>query len=224
MIAILPKLSTEPSAPGLTISVAVNGDSLSTWFPSAAASFTRHSDALLDLKLAGEDQTAAKLRSGEVLAAVTADPVPAPGCRTVCLGALRYVAVAEPDLHRRYFPDGVSERSLASAPMLRTDRDDALQTRWASEILSVAHLPPTHWVPSTQGFIDLLLAGLGWGMVPHLLAERHIQNGALIALQPTRVLDVKLYWQYSRLFARALAELNRAVISAAKTALISCDA
>jgi LysR family transcriptional regulator (chromosome initiation inhibitor) len=140
------------------------------------------------------------------------------------LGGLQYVAVAEPDLYRRHFVKGVNKDSLARAPMLRTDRHDALQTRWASAILSADHSPPTHWVPSTQGFVDLLLAGLGWGMVPQLLAERHIQTGALIALQPARALDVKLYWQYSRLFARARSELNRAVISAAKSALIACDA
>jgi LysR family transcriptional regulator (chromosome initiation inhibitor) len=86
VIALLPQLFAEPPTSGLTIRVAVNGDSLSTWFPAAAASFTRGSDALLDLMLAGEDQTAESLRSGEVLAAVTADPISVQGCRTVCWG------------------------------------------------------------------------------------------------------------------------------------------
>lgn len=223
VVALLPRLSSEPLSGAVTISVAVNGDSLSTWFPAAAAAFARQSDALLDLTLTGEEQTADRLRSGEVIAAVTSDPLPVQGCRTIYLGALRYVAVAESDLYDRCFGDGVNELSLACTPILRTDRHDALQARWASEILSAVHLPPTHWVPSAQGFVDLILAGLGWGMVPQLIADRYIKSGLLVALQPARVLDVNLYWQYSRLFARALHELNRAVISASRGALVRCE-
>jgi LysR family transcriptional regulator (chromosome initiation inhibitor) len=44
--------------------------------------------------------------------------------------------------------------------MLRFDRRDALQARWAREALGVAALDaPAHWVPSTQGFVDGALAG-----------------------------------------------------------------
>ena len=77
-------LESDLSLPGLagrlpTLRVAVNADSLATWFPAAAAAFAADDTAMLDLTLDDEDHTAARLRSGEVVAAVTADPTPVTG-------------------------------------------------------------------------------------------------------------------------------------------------
>lgn len=221
LLGRLPKPVADAADARLTIRIGVNGDSLGTWFPAAAALFARTNTALLDLVLDGEDQTADRLRSGEVLAAVTADPSPVQGCRTVGLGSLRYLAVASPDLFDRHFRQGIDERSLSRAPMLRTDRNDALQARWARTVIGTELTSPTHWAPSTQGFIDLILSGLGWGMAPELIARKHLSAGRLIELNPGATLDVELFWQYSRLYARVLADLNRAVVSSAKAALIS---
>jgi LysR family transcriptional regulator (chromosome initiation inhibitor) len=50
--------------------------------------------------------------------------------------------------------------------MLRFDRRDDLQFRWAREAWGTTITPPTHWTPSTQGMLDMTLAGLGWSMAP----------------------------------------------------------
>ena len=123
--------SLAPNGPPLTLRVAVNADSLATWFPAAAGAFARSTGLLLDLTLEDEAHTVARLRSGEVLAAVTADPEPVPGCLTIALGSLRYAACASPDYLRRFFPAGVTPEALAVAPHLRFDRRDVLQSRWA---------------------------------------------------------------------------------------------
>jgi LysR family transcriptional regulator (chromosome initiation inhibitor) len=82
LAAELPMLAgADPDRPK-TLRIAVNADSLGTWFlPAAAARFATRSGVLLDVVLEGEEQTAERLRTGEVLAAVTADPVPVSGCR-----------------------------------------------------------------------------------------------------------------------------------------------
>lgn len=54
-----------------TLRVAVNADSLATWFVPAMAAFCAGGDALLDLSLDDEAHTADRLRRGDVLAAVT---------------------------------------------------------------------------------------------------------------------------------------------------------
>ncbi len=105
------------------LKIAVNADSLATWLPPALAGFGRSGDVTLDLTLDDEAHTAERLRSGEVVAAVTADPEPVQGCRTLALGRLVYAACASPDYCARYFPRGVvDERTLARAPKLRFDR------------------------------------------------------------------------------------------------------
>ncbi|UIJ44271.1 LysR family transcriptional regulator ArgP [Sphingomonas cannabina] len=199
----------------LTLRIAVNADSVATWFPHAAAAFVRDTGTLLDLVLEDEAHTADRLRSGEVLAAVTADPEPVPGCRTIGLGVLRYVACASPDFMARYFEDGVNAQTLAKAPYLRFDRRDALQARWAKDAHGIALKAPRHWVPSTQGFLNLALAGLGWGMQPLSLAQPYIAAGHLVELTPALPVEVKLHWTVARLHAASLRALTDAVRAAA---------
>jgi LysR family transcriptional regulator (chromosome initiation inhibitor) len=205
----------EPS----TVRVAVNADSVSTWFPQAAAMFAADTGAMLDLVLEDEAHTADRLRSGEVLAAVTADPSPVSGCKTYPLGAIDYVAVASPVFMARFFADQVNAESLRSAPILRFDRRDQLQARWAREAWSVEIAPPTHWAPSTPGMLDMTLVGLGWAMAPQVLAAPHLAAGRLVELAPQRRFSVSLYWQRSRLSARLLDRLTQAVRTAASRAL-----
>ena len=222
MAMALPALAgtDDGSAKPVTVRVAVNADSLGTWFMPAAARFAAESGALLDLVLDGEEHTAERLRTGEVLAAVTADTAPVQGCRTLALGALRYVATASPAFMARHFPNGVTPAALATAPVLRFNHKDHLQARWAAAAAGVALAAPAHWVPSTQGFVDGALAGLGWGMNPLALVEAHLATGRLVELLPGRWSDVPLQWQHARIGARLLESLTRAVLAAARHGLI----
>lgn len=218
VVADLPRLAEPASGPAL-MRVAVNADSVSTWFPAAAAQFAAETGARLDLVLEDEAHTADRLRTGEVLAAVTAEPVPVSGCRTYPLGAIDYVATASPAFMTRFFAAGVEAASLERAPMLRFDRRDGLQARWAHEALGVRPEPPVHWAPATHAMLDLCLAGLGWAMTPYALAEPHLAAGRLVELPPHRRLSVALYWQRTRLAARLLDRLTQAVRATAAHAL-----
>lgn len=204
-----------------TLRVAVNADSLATWFPAAAAAFGRAAAATLDLTLDDEGHTAERLRGGEVVAAVTADPGPVPGCRTLALGTMRYAACAAPDFAARHFPGGATAEALARAPQLRFDRRDDLQARWALAAVGAAPAGPVHWVPSTHAFLDLALAGLAWGMQPSGLAGPHLAAGRLVEIAPGRPLDVALHWTVARLPAASLRALTAAVTAAARRSLLA---
>lgn len=219
MVGELPSILGQQAEERPTIRIAVNSDSLNTWFPAALTSFSEKTGALFDLVLEDEGHTAERLRSGEVLAAVTADPTPVQGCRTVALGALRYLAVASPAYVARHFPRGVDEASLQAAPVLRYDRMDHLQARWARDHCGVNLASPRHWVPSTQAFIDLTLAGFAWGMNPEMLAAPYVKSGRLVELLPGKVTEVRLYWQASRVGARLLEALTGDVQRAARKVL-----
>jgi LysR family transcriptional regulator, chromosome initiation inhibitor len=203
----------------VTLRVAVNADSLGTWFIDALASFTTQEDALLDVAIDDEEHTVEWLRSGEVLAAVTAHTQPVQGCNSVALGRLNYHAVASPQFVRRHFAAGVTAATLAKAPSLRFNRKDRLQAQWARRICRREVDTPTHWLPSTQAFIDASLAGIGWGMNPIQLVREHLKSGALVELVPGRALAVPLYWQHTRLQVAQLSRLTRAVMEAARLAL-----
>ncbi len=221
MAAILPDLVGEAlQGRPLLLRIAVNSDSLATWFMPAAAAFAERSGASLDLLLDDEAYTADRLRSGEVLAAVTTDVVPVQGCRTLPLGSLTYIATASPAFARRWFPEGVGTASLAVAPLLRFDRRDDLQARWARKFTEASLASaPTHWIPATQGCIDAARAGLGWGMAPAQLVGVALDEGQLVDLAPGSTLEVPLYWQHARLGARLLMGLTRDIEAAAQANL-----
>lgn len=218
---LAPVLGGGTAGPGNrpTLPVAVNADSLATWFPAAAAAFARTANVSLALVLDDEAHTTGRLRSGEVLAAVTAEPEPVPGCRTIALGALDYAACASPEFAARHFAAGITPQALAQAPCLRFDRRDMLQARWARAVCGAEQLGPVHWVPSTHGFLDMTLAGLGWAMHPCVLAEAHLAAGRLVELSAPHRLDVPLHWTVTRLPTVALRGLTQAVRAAAGAAL-----
>ncbi|GBQ91233.1 transcriptional regulator [Gluconacetobacter johannae DSM 13595] len=223
MIAALPVLATgqatDTGPP--TVRIAVNADSLGAWLLPAIAAFARRGDVLVDLVIDDEGHTAERLRSGEVLAAVTTDAAPVQGCRTIALGALRYVAVASPAFMRQWFAGGVDAATLARAPILRFDRRDMLQARWARTITGAELTAPTHWLPSSHGFLDASIAGLGWSVNPLLMAEPYLSTGQLVELAPRHYLHVPLYWQQVRIGTRLLGKLTREVEAAAQRSLVS---
>src|SRR5260370_16967891 len=107
-----PELVPEGQTALPTLKLAVNADSLSTWFMDAMSAFTRDGNELLDISIDDQDHTAKRIREGEVLAAVTATSSAIPGCNTWPLGRMRYVAAASPDFIRRYLKDRSEERRV----------------------------------------------------------------------------------------------------------------
>ncbi|MFT3719415.1 LysR family transcriptional regulator ArgP [Pseudorhodoferax sp.] len=200
--------------------VAVNADSLASWFAPAAARYAAEAPVLLELAVDDQDHTAERLRSGAVLAAVTALAAPAAGCNSQALGALRYVAAASPAFMARHFADGVQARTLARAPSLLYDRKDRLQARWVRRLCRRTVPLPCHLLPSPQAFVEAALAGMGWGMQPLLLVRPLLADGRLVELAPGTPLDVPLYWQHARAASSLLDGLGRAVRDAARASLL----
>ena len=204
----------------VTLRIATNADSLGTWFLAAMADFTRHSTHLLDIAVDDQDHTAEWLRAGRVLAAVSGLEKPVAGCQRIALGKLRYHATASPAFIACHFAQGVTAEALAHAPALTFNQKDRLQTAWIRMAAGEELPPPTHWIPSTQGFVEAAARGMGWGMNPAPLVRDEIARGILVELIPGLVLDVPLYWQMSRLAAGQLRDLTRAVTAAAAAALL----
>lgn len=217
----LPGLAAgEAAGARVTVNVATNADSLGTWFVSAVAGFTETSGFLLNVAIDDEEHTADWLRRGRVLAAVTSFEKPVQGCRVVSLGRLRYRATATPEFVARHFPEGATREAIAQAPGLTFSQKDRLQQAWLRETLGDAIDFPTHWLPSTQGFLEATLAGMAWALNPAHLADGYIASGRLVELVPGATLDRPLYWQVNRLAAGQLSGLTRSVQAAARRVLI----
>ncbi len=210
----LPQLGTGP----LTLRIAVNADSLATWVLPALAECDGF---LFDLVIDDQDVSQDWLRRGEVVAAITAHAAAPPGCDSLPLGALRYLATASPAYFGRWMPDGPTAAALAQAPGLTFSDKDKLQERWAARQFPGARGAfPTHRLASSQGFVEACLLSLGWAMNPEALVRPHLKAGRLVDLAPGTALDVPLHWQFTRLAAPALAPLTRAIRAHAAKALV----
>ncbi|WP_172329157.1 LysR family transcriptional regulator ArgP [Mangrovicoccus sp. HB161399] len=219
LFGLLPGLAEGAPQP-VTLDIAINSDSLATWFLAAAAPFAAETGFMLNLVTDDEEHTADWLRRGRVLAAVTTLERPVQGCQVKPLGRLRYLAAASPDYLARHFPDGVTAGALARAPALTFGQKDRLQRDWVQRNFGTVPDFPTHWLPSTEGMIEATLLGLGWGMGPEPLLRAHMKAGRIAEMVPGAVLDRPLHWQVSRLAAGRFDRLTRLVTAAARQSLI----
>lgn len=207
----------EPAAGGpAELAVAVNADSLATWFEPVLATAAAWGDVTMRIHVEDQDHSATLLRSGEVIGAVTSDPVAAAGCESRPLGSMRYVPMATPavrDAHRH--GGGVD---WARLPVVRFNAKDDLQHAFLARHGVAGDGPPVHVVPSSQGFLAAVVAGLGWGMVPALQLS-DVPPGALVPMPGGDPVDVPLRWQVWRLRSPRIDRLSAAVADAARAGL-----
>ena len=201
----------------MTLAVAVNADSLATWFMDALTEVPASLRVGFELLREDEAYTAALLRRGRVAAAVTRDASAVTGCRVTKLGVMRYRASASPAFVERWLSSGPIERTLTAAPMLVFDRNDELQDQFLTTLTGEREGGgrTRHLIPTSDAFLGAVARGLGWGMIPDEQAALLPQD-ALVDLAPGHAVDVPLYWQQWRLDSPALKALSEAVISAAR--------
>jgi LysR family transcriptional regulator, chromosome initiation inhibitor len=210
------RVAMKDDAGQVEVTVAVNADSLATWFRDVLAEVgARHG---LTLRLVVEDQaySGRLLRGGEALAAVTSDPQPVQGCRSEHLGFLRYRPAATPELAERW--RGGRSHDWQRMPVVVFNSKDALQ----HDVLrarGVTEPDTMHLVPTSADFHEAVRLGLGWGMLPEPQLRPDLESGRLVTLGGRTHHDVHLHWQRWRIDSAALEALTDAVRRAARAHL-----
>jgi len=178
----------------VSVPLAVNADSLATWFLEPLARLMQRHPVVFELHRDDQDFTAGLLESGTVMGAVTSRSTPVAGCRVSPLGVMRYEAVATPEYLARWLPGGVTTEALEIAPLVDFDRRDDLQSQWLAALGTDAAAPPRSYVPASNDFAAAIKLGLGWGLLPGFQSAAELASGLLERLGGPPV-DVPLYWQ-----------------------------
>ncbi|WP_336512144.1 LysR family transcriptional regulator ArgP [Pseudaestuariivita rosea] len=199
-----------------TLKIAVNADSLATWF---LPPLSRMTGFLFDLVIDDQDHSADLLRCGQVIAAITSRAEPVQGCNSHPLGALRYSATATPDFMLKWLPHGATPDALKHAPTITFSPKDRLQVDWIRKTANTQITPPTHMMAGSNAFVEAACLGLGWCMNPDVLIQDHLKRGTLRRLNDTP-LDTPLYWQVSRHVLQALAPLTKEILKEARDKLV----
>jgi LysR family transcriptional regulator (chromosome initiation inhibitor) len=196
------------------LAVAVNADSLATWFRDVLGEVATWEGVALRLHVEDQAWSADLLRRGEVLAAITSDPTPVQGCRVTPLGSMRYRPAASPSYVARWPSRGRGRgHDWAAMPLVRLNEKDDLQ----HDLLAargVAPPPVVHRVPTSGDFLEAVRRGLGWGLLPEHQLRPGLADGSLVRIGAD-VVDVPLHWMRWRLDSPLLDRLGTAVMTVA---------
>ena len=190
------------------LTVAVNSDSLATWFKQVVRDVAKRGEVALRIRIEDEARSLAMLHRGDVLGAITREHAPVSGCESTYLGSLRYFAVAAPNLAEGF-------ESWETMPLVGygpNDQilDDAMRERFIDSHVIRARVSQ---IPSSEGYLDAVRHGLGWGLVSELQARPLIDAGELKVLDD-KPMDIDLYWQRWRLESEMLEHLTEIVVAA----------
>ncbi|MFC7401657.1 ArgP/LysG family DNA-binding transcriptional regulator [Citricoccus sp. GCM10030269] len=204
------------------LSVAVNADSLATWFVEVLRQAATWDDAVLQLHVEDQEHTHELLRSGTVIAAITESPAPVSGCLSMELGTMDYHAVAASSLLDRHRRDDGSV-DFASVPVQDFGTRDNLQrarlAAWRAAQDEETQEPPRHQIPTVGAFNAAVAAGLGWGMIPAGQLPDGVLHGThpdLVTIPELGQSQVGLHWQRWSAGTEALDRLTAAVQQAAR--------
>ncbi|PXX97554.1 LysR family transcriptional regulator ArgP [Halomonas sp. LBP4] len=202
--------------------LAINADSLATWWAPAVSEFCARPPILMELLVEDQDVALKRMRDGEVAGCICATPQPVQGARVHPLGSMRYRALASPAYLARHFPRGPSPEAFRTAPVIVYGPDDRLQHCYLA-LHGFREAFPHHLCPSSEGFVRLALAGMGYGLIPEQQVTRELEEGRLVDLDPGRHVEVPLYWHHWRHGGRTLDALTSHLLATARQWLAPLD-
>ena len=200
--------------------IAVNADCLSVWLLDAIAPFLREASITLEIHVDDQDSNLRFLQSGTVAGCVSSQRMAIQGFTSTRIGSVRYLLTASPSFREIWFPHGFDRASAERAPVIHFNRDDQLQHRALSKVFGRPQVsPPAHYIPSAEKFIEAVVLGLGYAMIPEVQALPGIKKGSLVELDARGRLDTALYWYRWSRSSDLLEEFSKVLISKGKRLL-----
>ena len=198
------------------VTLAVNADSLATWFVDVPKLLFTKLGLLVHLVVGDESLNHRALQEGNVLGAVSLRDTPIQGCRVRPLGLMRYVMVMSPAFRDRYFKDGVTREGLRACPAVNFSEHDELQNEFLHRYFGLNPGEfPAHTIPSSQGFVTLAEQGVAYAVVEQHQAEEGLKSGKLV--RPCLFeIDRPLYWHHKTINSRLLDQVNEIVLTEAR--------
>jgi LysR family transcriptional regulator (chromosome initiation inhibitor) len=208
--------------PAVPVSIAVNADSLATWFEPIAWQLIQEQRIALEVIADDQDHTSGLLARGGVMGCISTAPKAATGFVAERLGAMIYKCVAHPVFAHQHFSDGFQLASVLAAPAILFNRKDSLHDLFLECVFGFRVEKYTkHYFPSPVALLDAIRAGVGYGLVPLKQAKQFLVSGELIELTAQNEVTVDLYWHHWEVEPPPAAAISRLIIDEAKKRLNS---
>jgi LysR family transcriptional regulator, chromosome initiation inhibitor len=210
-----------------TLHVAVNADSMASWFLQGVQSLLQSQRLLLQCVVDDQEHTLQWLKNGDVIGCVTQLEKPLRGCAVQPLGVMRYRCVASPQVAQQLktIKRRTQTPALLHIPAICFNAKDNLQERFVQEHFKLHDATyPRHYVQANDAYHLALLQGLGWGMQADVQLRfqwhKDWAAGKLVDLFPGRYVDVPLLWHHWQQESEQATRLTQAVVGAARKALL----
>ncbi|NVI82365.1 ArgP/LysG family DNA-binding transcriptional regulator [Janthinobacterium sp. BJB401] len=204
------------------IAIAIDADSLATWFPDTLSALLAPPRCQLDVRLADSDSALQMVRDGSVFGCVAAESgtaIDAAAATSVTpLGTLRYVCVATPVFAGHWFGDGFIAEAVQLAPAVVGQH--GLLARFLAEQLNLREPFPHHTLPVEAARRGCVQDGLAYGLMPQRLAAQALATDRLVDLMPGSTLDVPLSWHAWTLDTPFTKLLSEQIVKSARDYLI----
>lgn len=218
---LLPQLLPDAPSKPIKITLAVNADSIATWFIEALTCVLKENLIELNLLIEHEDRTLDKLRSGEAIGAVSVVKAPLKGYRAFELGNMNYYLVATKSFQQKYFANGVTTKSLKMAPAISFDHKDDMHVKYIKQHFNLAASEYyCHRVRSSEAFVALAKQGVAYCLVPELQIKNELASGELINICPENILVETLYWHSWVLVKGINKKISQEIIQVGRKLLI----
>ena len=204
------------------IAIAIDADSLATWFPDTLPALLAPPRCQLDVRLADSDSALQMVRDGSVFGCVAAASDVAHDAAAATsvtpLGSLRYVCVATPVFAGHWFGDGFSAEAVQLAPAVVGQH--GLLARFLAQQLQLRAPFPHHTLPVDAARRACIEQSLAYGLMPQRLAATALATERLVDLAPGSTLDVPLSWHawtldtpFTKLLSEQVIRAGRAYLS-----------
>ncbi|MFC2049311.1 ArgP/LysG family DNA-binding transcriptional regulator [Chlamydiota bacterium] len=189
------------------ISIAINRDSLETWFLDLIDESKLFSKIILEIIADDQELTLNYLKNGLVSACLSTSSKEIVGGEARFLGNMEYVLVASPEFARQ------NAHNLLMAPAIKFDQNDRLHERYLEEYFGLKG-EELHFniIPSVQGFKKFVVAGYGYALIPKIDITKELKKGQLVSLYPDKVWKVPLYWHFWTIQSKFYQDFNDEII------------
>ena len=199
------------------INIATNADSLATWLLPLLQDALIEQKIIVHFHVDDQSQTHHLLEAGLVNACVTTESQPMKGCVAEYLGRMNYRFTMTPTFAQQWFPQGLHRNALRAAPALIFNEKDQMHTHAIQQRFGLNSTQyPHHCIPSSNGFVDAMMMGLGYGWLPNYQAEMPLNNGTLVEIAPELQIELPLYWHHWRRQSIQLESLTKVLIEQAQ--------
>ncbi len=210
---LMDKISMEKKEGFQSLAIGLNADSLETWFLPLMKSFIDKHTVTLDLYIDDQEQTQKLLKEGKVAGCITSKEISIQGCISHFIGTMQYQMLATNKFIDQYFSQGFNKSAVQTAPAVIFNRKDELHDKALLNLFKKpVHGYPIHYVPASNKFLEAILSGFGYGMVPYLQGMPFVETGELVDFFPASAIPVKLYWHCWNINSTLLKKLSQHLI------------